>query len=86
MVSLYGLGVGIITVSQISSKFWRGHSRAGLIGTPQSMLLNVFYDKKHEYIWFRGRVWTVSEILNLKRIKRSGACPGTPQGTSRSVF
>ena len=54
---IYGLGVGILTVSEILSLL--GNERGGACpgtyqGTTWYVLLNVNYHKEFHYIWLRG--------------------------------
>ena len=43
-----------------------------------SVLLNVSYNKIHEYIWFRGGDLNGFRDIKPLGSKWSGACPGTP--------
>ena len=54
---IYGLGVGLLTVSEILSFLLSEEGGAcpdKHQGTTWSVLLNVYYHKEYHYIWLRG--------------------------------
>ena len=91
-MNIYGLCVGIWTVSEILSSFWSEQGGASL-GMPwwssRSVLLNVSYYMIHDInlnhmIYGLGvGIWKVSQILSILWVEGGRACHC---GTSQSVL
>ena len=86
---IYGLGEWIWTVSKILSSLWS--ERGGTIpGPPWDTslleLLNVFYHKKHEYIWFKGLGYERFPIYKAFMNWTGRDMPNHTRGPSRSVL
>ena len=64
--NIYGLWVGIWTVSKILCILWNegvGHAPGGPPGVPRSGPLNVPYHKEQEYIWFREGILNPTKVI-----------------------